>query len=214
MNRAFVVALYATIILVYGATTVTVAQEINPQEMELAPVLDGTHMDDMLVDPMASVESVVQMDSASRLALDALSQEVSEGVMGYRVGLFFDNSSSARAKAQEAVALCDSLYGDVITTLSYANPYFKVSAGYCVTLEEALMLLNRMQRSFPKAFLISERIMPNHLVEVREWELRDKLKESMLDELQTIDSLIIEAEAETIIEAEEPQPSSTQQPVE
>lgn len=133
----------------------------------LEPVLDGTHMDNMGVDYDPSWGSVeLRMDSMSRVSLGELYEDVSEGVMGYRVGLLFDNSATARSRAQSAMSLCDSLYGDVVVTMSYANPYFKVSAGYCTTLEEALMLLKRMQRSFPSAFLTKEQIMPSHLVMV------------------------------------------------
>ncbi|MFR9620621.1 MAG: hypothetical protein SNH63_05300 [Rikenellaceae bacterium] len=192
MNRYIYIALFAIV----GLSATLVAQPVD--NMALEPVLDGTSEDRMEVD-MDYVDSlindslflvsapyldslavdslrlgwgsvVVRADSLSRVVLSEVAHEPSEGVMGYRVGLFFDNGAAARSKAAAAVALCDSLYADVLTTLSYDNPYFKVSAGYCTTLEEALMLLQRLQRSFPSAFLINERILPSHIVEVRNRE--------------------------------------------
>ena len=47
----------------------------------------------------------------------------------------------------------------------YENPYFKVSAGRCVTAEEAIMLLERVRVKFPKAFLMRETMRATDLLE-------------------------------------------------
>ena len=40
--------------------------------------------------------------------------------------------------------------------LVYENPYFKVSAGNCVTSEEAIVLLGKIRSQFPEAYLMRE----------------------------------------------------------
>lgn len=84
-------------------------------------------------------------------------------VNGYRIMLFMSNSQSARA---EAFAACDSLavrMPNLKSYVTYDNPYFKVAAGNCTTQEEALILLERIKPSFPKAFIMRENIPLNEL---------------------------------------------------
>jgi hypothetical protein len=49
------------------------------------------------------------------------------------------------------------------TYVTYDNPYFKVTAGNCTTQEEALILLERVKPSFPKAFIMRENISMEEL---------------------------------------------------
>jgi hypothetical protein len=44
------------------------------------------------------------------------------------------------------------------TYVTYDNPYFKVTAGNCTSQEEALILLERIKPTFPKAFIMRENI--------------------------------------------------------
>ena len=56
-----------------------------------------------------------------------------ETVKGFRIVIFFDNSSTARAKAEEAIMHFNAIYPDVRSYMDYENPYFKVLVGGCVT---------------------------------------------------------------------------------
>ncbi|MFI3319380.1 MAG: SPOR domain-containing protein [Rikenellaceae bacterium] len=78
--------------------------------------------------------------------------------LGYRVGIYFDNSPSARVNAQEVLTKFRNIFPNVESFMIYENPYFKVSAGSCATQEEAVMLLNRVQRHFPDAYLMREQM--------------------------------------------------------
>ncbi|MFR9594059.1 MAG: hypothetical protein SNI57_05865 [Rikenellaceae bacterium] len=80
------------------------------------------------------------------------------GFLGYRIGIFFDNSPTARAKADAAKELFESRFPAEEVYMVYENPYFKVSAGNCVTQEEAVILLDRIQRVFPKAYIMREQL--------------------------------------------------------
>ncbi len=93
-----------------------------------------------------------------------------KSVEGYRIGVFFDNGASARANARRVVERCDSLFADIPVSMSYDNPYFKVSAGYCTSQQEAVMMLNRIQKHFPTAYLMRDVITTDNIVEVRKRE--------------------------------------------
>ncbi len=146
---------------------------------------------------------VLREDSSTRAAFAALADQQrrydEEGVEmeaepatinGYRIGIFFDNSYSARAKANNIMQLCDSLLADVPATMSYDNPYFKVSAGYCLSGEEAAILLHRVQKIFPQAYLMREQITPSNIVESYQDEVelkRAKEQDSLLLEAMEMD---------------------------
>ena len=61
--------------------------------------------------------------------------------------------SAARDGAFAAKALFEETYPDVKVYVDYEIPYFIVSAGNCLTKEEAIMLKGRVSATFPKAFL-------------------------------------------------------------
>lgn len=79
-------------------------------------------------------------------------------VKGYRVVIFFDNSHNARQGGDAALARFKELYPDVSARMSYENPHFKVTAGNCLTLEEAMILWGRIKNVFEKAFITREEI--------------------------------------------------------
>lgn len=75
---------------------------------------------------------------------------------GYRVGIFFDNSPTARDGAFAAKALFEENFPDVKVYMVYDSPYYTVSAGNCLTEEEVIMLMGRISATFPKAFVKNE----------------------------------------------------------
>ena len=50
----------------------------------------------------------------------------------------------------------ETAFPDIPVYLVYENPYFKVSAGNCVTSEEAIVLLGKIRSQFPEAYLMRE----------------------------------------------------------
>lgn len=83
---------------------------------------------------------------------------------GYRIGIFFDNGANAREKALAARhAFAEAFPGEKVY-LVYENPYFKVTAGNCVTSEEAIVLLGRIRSRFPEAYLMREDLTVADLV--------------------------------------------------
>lgn len=89
-------------------------------------------------------------------------------IKGFRIVIFFDNGSSARANAEAAITTFNSLYPDVRSYMGYENPYFKVLVGACVTSEEAIILLGRITPNFPKAYITREEIKLSELAQPKE----------------------------------------------
>lgn len=112
------------------------------------------------VDSLTTIHSTVKitehLDAENIISTTPAKEQSS--VNGYRIMLFMSNSQNART---EAFAACDTLAVRVPglqTYVTYDNPYFKVATGNCVSQEEALVLLQRIKPSFPKAFIMRENI--------------------------------------------------------
>lgn len=101
-------------------------------------------------------------------AADALAKASQENMRlrfkGYRVCIFFDNGQDARAGAEAARALFTATYPQTPVYISYNAPYFTVTAGDCVTVEEAIILMGLIKETFPKAFPRSEDLTVADLV--------------------------------------------------
>lgn len=104
----------------------------------------------------SSAVTVTEHGDAAAAVARAAGQNGRIRFKGYRVCIFFDNSQSARARAVEARDLFESSFPDTKVYMVYENPYFKVSAGDCVTAEEAIILLGQVRSVFPKAFTVRE----------------------------------------------------------
>ena len=68
---------------------------------------------------------------------------------GYRIGIFFDNGAEP-GQCVAAKQTFETAFPDIPVYLVYENPYFKVSAGNCVTSEEAIVLLGKIRSQFPE----------------------------------------------------------------
>ena len=138
-------------------TAVVSAQNLRTfKEYLAAPV----QVDSLTV--IRSTAEVTEYDDAADITSRVVPNRATS-VNGYRIMLFMSNSQSARA---EAFAACDSLavrMPNLKSYVTYDNPYFKVAAGNCTTQEEALILLEHIKPSFPKAFIMRENIPLNEL---------------------------------------------------
>lgn len=130
-----------------------------------APGLQAQSLDafkEHLAAPVPSTTSgsaqvtITEYGDAARAVASASQNNPRLRLKGYRVCIFFDNGQDARAKANAAMAQFESAFPGVKAYLFYENPYFKVTAGNCVTAEEAIILMERLRGTFPKAFLKSE----------------------------------------------------------
>ncbi len=122
---------------------------------------------------------VVNESPEAQSALSQIKNQSSKnGFLGYRIGIFFDNSPTARAKADATKELFIENFPDEEVFMIYENPYFKVSAGNCVTQEEAVILLDKIQKIFPKAYLMREQMLVEDII-IREKVTIDSLSMAM-----------------------------------
>lgn len=77
---------------------------------------------------------------------------------GYRIVIFASNTQTARRDALAAQKTFAGLRTGEHSYLSYQNPYFKVSVGNFLTHEDALIMLNRIQETFPNAYIRQDKI--------------------------------------------------------
>lgn len=121
----------------------------------------------VLNDSLGRVGRVVvhEVGSAAEAVRSSDATKKPETIKGFRIVIFFDNSSTARAKAEETILAFNSIYPDVRSYMDYENPYFKVLVGGCVTSEEAIVLLGRITPNFPKAYITREDIKLSELAQ-------------------------------------------------
>ena len=74
-------------------------------------------------------------------------------IPGYRIRIFFDNGQNARSEALATQERFRSEFPGIPTFLVYENPSYIVTVGNCITIDEALMLWDRVRKSFSTAFL-------------------------------------------------------------
>lgn len=107
----------------------------------------------------ASAEVNIRQSAVIGKSMDGhVSTNAQRTLSGYRVRIFFDNRQTARNESEAALKRFESLYHDVSAYRSYANPYFKVTAGDFRTKSEAMELLERIKNEFPSAFVVKENI--------------------------------------------------------
>ena len=70
-------------------------------------------------------------------------------IPGYRIRIFFDNGQNARSEALATQERFRSEFPGIPTFLVYENPSYIVTVGNCITIDEALMLWDRVLREEP-----------------------------------------------------------------
>lgn len=108
---------------------------------------------------------VAEYGDAAEALRAAAREHARQRFKGYRVCVFLDNRPEARAQAQAAEKLFREQFPEIPVHLFYEKLYFKVTAGNCVTAEEAILLLERVRELFPKAFIKSEDLTVADLLE-------------------------------------------------
>ena len=73
-------------------------------------------------------------------------------VNGYTIVILFDNTQQAHENAVKAKETFEENFKGVNIDVTYENPWFTVSVGRYLTMEEAIIELGRIRSVFPKAF--------------------------------------------------------------
>ena len=134
------------IMIALVATSTAVAQRLNNyKEKLLSPVQ---------VDSLTTIWNSVSAKEYGDAAEIVAAERATSNINGYRIITFVSNTPTARQDALAVKEQCDSLFSTERTYLFYENPYFKVSVGNCTSQDEAIILLERVRRTYPKAFTV------------------------------------------------------------
>lgn len=126
---------------------------------------------------------IAESEVLSEILKREIIRDGSQQIAISRISIFFDNSQNARAGAVETLEKFKELFPEIPATMTHENPYFKVSAGFCISNEEALILLNRLRKEFPKAFIVRERVSVDELKKLTksESEENEEVEQSSMD---------------------------------
>lgn len=96
--------------------------------------------------------SVVE-DSETRAAVSIVeAQRRAKEVSGFRIVIFSNNGQYAGDNAEEVLTKFRENFPHINAYLVYESPYFKVSVGDCLSMEEAQILMAELQPHYPKAY--------------------------------------------------------------
>lgn len=151
--------MFSMLLLVVCALITTVdvsAQSIDNKRNNLATrTMNGATV---RVEESSSVSSAVDKVEAKPNATT---------VDGYRVVIFSDNSQYAGDKAQSVYNTFKKNYPHINAYVVFESPYFKVSVGDCLTLEEASHLMSQLGNDYPEMFPKHEKIKYSDLANQR-----------------------------------------------
>ena len=129
-----IMASAACILCAYGAR----GQEIAALQRRMASGRDAVRVTET-ADAAAAVRAVEQRTKSTK-------------VNGYTIVILFDNTQQARENAVKAKETFEENFKGVNIDVTYENPWFTVSVGRYLTMEEAIIELGRIRSVFPKAF--------------------------------------------------------------
>ena len=108
-------------------------------------------------------------------------QRRSGEVSGFRVVIFSGNGQYAGDNADAVLQEFKTLYPHINAYLVYESPYFKVSVGDCLSMEEAQILMAKILGNYPKAFPRRESIQ------------LEALTTPLTSDVEQVDSLVLPA---------------------
>lgn len=96
------------------------------------------------------IDSIVKMHIAYN--------QTQDGIMGYRVQIFFDAGNNSLDRAEAAAFEYQTLYPGDTAYISFTEPYYKVRVGDFRTRIEAEGFMHKILGDYPNAFVIKDRI--------------------------------------------------------
>ena len=122
---------------------------LNAQEMEMF------EKDSMIIQD-ARIDSLVLMH---RKALQInLAHEEHDGIIGYRIQIFFDSGNNSKNRAIWVKDQFYSRYSQMPSYIIFGEPYYRIRVGDFRTKLEAEAFLRRISRRYPNAFVIQDKI--------------------------------------------------------
>lgn len=147
-KQIFIVALFLSMFFTVSYSG-TVRSMNQPDSLPPIPILKQLETED----PETGAKVVVSNNT--RVMIE---KKVGVTIKGYRVKIFFDNSQTARTKAEGVQADFLEKYPQTAVYVQYAAPYFNVMAGDFVNYTEALSFSHKVMKDFPKSFIVQQDI--------------------------------------------------------
>lgn len=165
MRRVFVVLFLAFV------ATLTMSVDVHAQRIEdkrydlIERTVDGDYV--RVVESIEVQSAVADVEAKIRR----------KDVDGYRVVIFSANGQYAGDNARKVLEQFQQSYPHINAYMVYESPYFKVSVGDCLTLEEASNLMSQLSREYPDLFPRREVIKFEELANARPYmrELPDSV---------------------------------------
>jgi hypothetical protein len=114
-----------------------------------------------------SVVRVRESISVGEAVDDIESKNRRKEIEGYRIVIFSDNGQYAGDNAREVLEKFQENHPHINAYMVYESPYFKVSVGDCLTLEEASHLMAQLDDEYPELFPKREVIKYEDLANTR-----------------------------------------------
>lgn len=77
---------------------------------------------------------------------------------GYRIQLFMESGNTALEKAEEVTEKFEGKYDNVPAYITFGEPYYRVRIGDFRTRLEAIKFLDMIQRNYPQAWVVKDKI--------------------------------------------------------
>lgn len=123
----------------------------------------------------------VMEDGDTRSAIAVVeAQRRTAVVSGFRIVIFSDNGQYAGDNAEAELTAFREKFPHINAYLVYESPYFKVSVGDCLSMEEAQILMAQLTPHYPKAFPKRENIRFEELYDARR-EVQDTVVNNQLE---------------------------------
>ena len=154
--RALLSIIVTALALVTFGTPEAQAQRIENKRSELSSrTMDG------------AMVRVVESEGVSSAVSDIEAKSRRKEVEGYRIVIFSDNGQYAGDMAKSLLETFKKNHPHINAYMVYESPYFKVSVGDCLTLEEASTLMQQLVGEYPELFPKREVIKYRDLANTR-----------------------------------------------
>ena len=105
------------------------------------------------------IEVIQSAQIESLLVMQIHNNRLQEGrIPGYRISIFSETGQTARERSIQARSTFVRNFPGIDAYLEYNNPIFQLFVGDFKTKNDALRELKKIQRSFPRAFIVRANI--------------------------------------------------------
>lgn len=146
------------------------AQNADSTRYQAFPVVDSLSLGNDIFKALSGNVRISQSPAVETALRNQLEQNRSKLFFGFRIKIYFENSSVARTRSEEAERKCKELFPEYECYRSFANPYFKVVLGEFRTRIEAEKALREVKTVFPDAAIIKDKFRWPSLNEGRAYE--------------------------------------------